>query len=303
MFGRLRGYFHKCDKETLNQYRSVYCGSCYALADKIGTKGRMILSYEFTASVALVMSLRDEEMRETVLRCPLKGIKSRNRIVLEQSWIDDLVKLKMFLMYLKAKDEEDDERGLRRYAAGMFQRIYKFDFDDVKLRLNEVGFDVEHASELVSERNAKKYSWLDESLEISSELFGEIGKAIAGISGKKDYSEDLISLGNSLGRCIDLIDMIEDLSGDLRRNQYNPIVDIYSNGSRNKKAIMQRASEDINYLSDELKCDLSISLNNLKLRRNDELIRGIFGRSIEFAFARALGYKKQECPVMKEARI
>ncbi len=301
MFGRLRGYFHKNDRDSLWLYQSVYCGACNALARRFGSKGRIVLSYEFTAAAALLLSLDGTPPKETTLRCPLKGIGKRNCVVFDQKWMDDLIDLYLCLMHLKASDDLNDERGLKRIPAQIFQKAFKIDHDEIKSKVSEIGFDFELAENLIVERNKNDFEWLDESLEVSAQLFAEIGKSVSHISGRQDMEIELTGLGESLGRCIDLIDMLEDLPADLKRSRYNPLAQIYSNGSRKPAVILENASDDIEYLIKQLSCDLAISLQNLRLKRNQELIKGIFGRSIEFSFFRALGIKKPNFCRMKEA--
>lgn len=301
MFGRLRGYFHKNDRDSLILYQSVYCGACNALADKLGAKGRIILSYEFTAAATLLLALDDETPKETALRCPLKGIGKRNCAVFDQKWVSDLIDLYLCLMHLKASDDLDDERGLKRIPARIFQRTFRIDNEEIKEKMLEINFDYQLANNLVAERNKNDFEWLDESLDASAQLFGEIGKSISHISGRQDMETELTKLGESLGRCIDLIDMLEDLHADLKRNRSNPLAQLYSNGSRKPAVIRKNASDDIDYLVKQLSCDLAISLRNLRLERNQELIKGIYGRSIEFSFFKALGRKKPEYCKMKEA--
>jgi hypothetical protein len=303
MFGRLRGYFHKNDSDSLWLYQSVYCGACNALADKFGAKGRIVLSYEFTAAAALLLSLDDTSPSETPLRCPLKGIGKRNCVVFDQKWISDLIDLYLCLMHLKASDDLDDERGLKRLPAQMFQKAFKIDNDEIKQKMLEINFDFELAKKLVAERNTNDFEWLDESLEASAQLFGEIGKSVSYISGRQDMKTELTKLGENLGRCVDLIDMLEDLPADLKRNRFNPLAHIYANGSRKPTVIRKNASDDIDYLVKQLSCDLAISLQNLELKRNEQLIKGIYGHSIEFSFFKALGKKKPEYCKMKEAAI
>lgn len=300
MFGRLRGYFHKTDRESLSLYQSVYCGTCNALADRIGAKGRVVLSYEITAAAALLLSIDDTPPKETELRCPLKGIGKRSCVVFDQNWMDGLTNLYVCLMHLKATDDLDDERGLKRLPAQLFQKVFQTDRDEIKSRMAEIGFDYQLAESLIADRNKKDFEWLDESLEISARLFGEIGKSISRIAGRQDLESELTSMGESLGRCIDLIDMLEDLRADLKRNRFNPLVQMYANGSKKPAVIINNASDDVEYLIKQLSFDLAISLRNLKLARNQELIRGIFGRSIEFSFFKALGKKKPKACKLKE---
>ena len=82
--------------------------------------------------------------------------------------------------------------------------------------------------------------------------------------------------------------MIEDLDQDLKRGRFNPILEIYRGDSGDSVSILNESKDDLIYLSHELACDLAISLDNLPLKRNHELIRGIYGRSVEYRFSKLL---------------
>jgi hypothetical protein len=294
MFGRLRGYFKKTDRESHDLYRKTYCGACYALDRRFGPKGRLLLSYELVAAFALIGSLMDSEFGLVSNSCPLRGFGKRDRFVFDNSSVNDL--LDLYIIYLKASDDESDEKGLRRILASIFKSAIKKEINGIEKKLIENGFPVTNAKELVTQRNHVKINWLDESLNQSSELIGFFAAYIADRFGFENCKSEIVSLGHNLGRCIDLIDMIEDLHSDLKHHRFNPIVELYRDNSHDSKKLLQIADNDLKYLASELSCDLAISLDNLPLRQNSELVRGIFGRSIEFRFRKILHIEEQcEC--------
>jgi hypothetical protein len=268
MFGRLRGYFKKTDSESLDLYRKAYCGACYALDSRFGPKGRLILSYELVAAFALINSLTDSEVSEVSNTCPLRGFGKRDRFVFDNPPVNDLLDLYLYITYLKASDDESDEKGLRRILASIFKSAIRKEIAGIESKLIENGFPVADAKELVAQRNHVKISWLDESLNQSSELIGHFAAYMADRFGFESCKSEIVSLGHNLGRCIDLIDMIEDLHSDLKNHRFNPIVEIYSDNSRDSKKLLQLADSDLRYLASELACDLAISLDSLPLRRN-----------------------------------
>lgn len=296
MFGRLRGYFKKNDSESYDLYRKTYCGACYALDRRFGPKGRLLLSYELVAAFALIGSLTYSEFVLVSNSCPLRGFGKRDRFDFNNPSVNDLLDLYLFIIYLKASDDESDEKGLRRILASIFKSAIRKEIIGIESKLIENGFPVENAKELVAQRNQVKISWLDESLNQSSELIGFFAAYVADRFGFESCKPEIVSLGHNLGRCIDLIDMIEDLHSDLKNHRFNPIAEIYLDNSRDSRKLLQLADRDLRYLASELSCDLAISLDNLPLRRNNELVRGIFGRSIEFRFSKLLKLEKScEC--------
>lgn len=299
MFGRLRGYFKKTDSESLDLYRETYCGACYALDNRFGPKGRLILSYELVSAFALIGSLIDSEFSQVSNSCPLRGLGKRDRFAFDNSPVSDLLDLYLYITYLKASDDESDEKGLRRILASIFKSAIRKEIDGIETKLTENGFPVENAKELVAQRNNVKINWLDESLNQSSELIGLFASYIADRFGFENCKSEITDLGHNLGRCIDLIDMIEDLHVDLKNHRFNPIAEIYSNNSHDSKKLMQLADSDLRYLASELACDLAISLDSLPMKRNHELVRGIFGRSIEFRFSKLLKLERS-CQCKRE---
>lgn len=301
MFGRLKGYYPKEDTETRSMYRSVYCGACYALYSEIGLKGRFLLSYENAAAFALASALIESEPSSTNLRCPLAGFGKKERYVFDFDWVPYIVDLNLYFLWLKSIDDKNDEKGYKRLCASILNRTLKSEIENVKSRLKESGFPVDDAHQAVLERNKMDFSYLDESLAISGHLFGMVGSYVAELFKRDDQKHLLSSAGAVLGKCLDLIDMIEDIRDDITHNRFNPIVEIYSNGNMDHNEILHKAENDIVYLARELCCDLAIHLDSMHVKRNLELIRGIFGRSIERCFMEAFS-KSAKCNQKCELR-
>jgi hypothetical protein len=303
MFGRLKGYYLKNDSESRSTYRSIYCGTCLALHDHLGAKGRLLLTYEIVAAFSMLTSLLDENPQSTRLNCPLSGFGARDRHIFNQEWVRNLLDFYLLIIRLKALDDIDDESQSRRLLSKVFMKSFQKEISKAIERISATGLSIENMEILVRSRNSADFKYLDESLETSALLFGQIGQNIVQIAGFQNLSDDFSRLGSTLGRCLDLIDMIEDLPGDIRKNRFNPLKVLYSeNGKSDSRHILDNAHNDITYLAGELSCDLAIDLKAIPFKRNENLIKGIFGRSIEKGFADALNLKKQSCPRLEESR-
>jgi len=300
MFGRLKGYFPHNDIDSRELYRSIYCGSCFTLNNSLGLFGRVLLSHELAAAFTLISALSKNKFPSVSFFCPFTGIKSRKRVDFDKESSRRIIDLYLFLLGLKLEDNLQDERYIRRIIAGCGKGMIFRAFRDSESRLKENEFPVEKVKSIILSSNSNRVSNIDEIICLSGNLFGLVAGEIARIINRQDINNEIIAFGESVGRVIALVDMLDDLSSDLKLKRPNPIAFIYGKNSNDVREILRNASDDLFYLTNEYLCDISIFLSSLKPFRYEELLRGVFGRSMERALLKHFGNKSQDGIVCEE---
>jgi hypothetical protein len=285
MFGRLKGYLAKSDSISRELYRSIYCGTCYALGENLGLFGHFLLSNEMVAAFALTSELSDAEQNHVSLLCPFAGIKPRKRIDFDKNISRRIVDIYLLLLDMKLDDDIHDERGYRKLVAQYEKKIFTGKALDARTRLASNGFPVDEFRQLISSDTNCDFKSLDDATYQTGRIFGSIAMEIGLISNRVDIIDELKSFGSAVGQVLTLIDMLDDLPSDMKLGRHNPIARIYGKHSNNASEILRNARDDILYLAREYLCDIAFCLSALKPVRHEELLRGIFGRSIEKALS------------------
>lgn len=291
MFGRLKAYFPQDDTQSRDLYRLIYCGSCYALSNSLGFLGRLFLSYELVASFALHFILYHDEIPTVRFYCPFGGIKSRKRFDFDRIKSGQIVDLYLLVLGLKFDDNMEDERYHRKLFSRAGKFIIKNALEESESRLIKSGFPLDSLKSVVLTNGYEIKNPLEDMIWLCGEFFGIIGREIARISNRTDSIEEVSELGRSVGRLIALCDVLDDLSSDLAYTRFNPLIEMYRRAGDDSRAILSNAKDDILYLAEQYLCDLSICLSSLNEIRYPELLKGIFGRSLERGLSKHIKHK------------
>lgn len=194
-------------------YHSYYCGLCKCLKEKYGRCGQMTLSFDMTFLIVLLTGLYEPETEIETVNCiahPLEKHTARTNELTEYAAAVNLI-----LSYYKCKDDWEDERSRKGYAAAKF----------LAPKMKEIQNLYPKKTALISE-NLKKLSELEKknekSLDLMAGLFGEI-MAEFFVYRHDEWEDSLRKMGFFLGKFIYLMDAYEDVEKDIKNGNYNPL--------------------------------------------------------------------------------
>ncbi|MBQ7636263.1 MAG: hypothetical protein IJS80_03045 [Lachnospiraceae bacterium] len=214
MFGYVNINKNELKIKDFNKYRAYYCGVCYSLRKRLGTMGRLSLSFDMTFLALLLDGLYDLDSVTEMKRCAPHMIKAHESMAgdactysadmnillaydnLEDKWYDSKnVGAKTSALYLKRK---------RDRIAMLYPRQAKAVKDYID-KLHEV------------EKNREK--GIETAAGLTGEMLGEI------YAFKDDeWADTLRKLGFFIGKFIYFADAYEDFEKDKKSGQYNPFV-------------------------------------------------------------------------------
>ena len=254
-------------------YSAYYCGICKAIKRRHGEIPRLVLSYDSVLLAMILSAVYDLEKEENysvgptvkLERCIIHPVKKR-AIVYNDAAIDYAADMLVALAYYKFKDDWTDEKkvlgvlgmvafsNLHRKITGMYPETCGI-----------INKSIVKLSELEKENC--------QSMDEAAEPFAKLMKAIfSGAPLKSDSVNEadlkllLGEIGYNVGKWVYLIDAVDDLEKDLKKNQYNSLKGI---------------KDDENYKSRvefSLICTLenaSLALKKLGLEKNKGIIENI----------------------------
>lgn len=216
MFGYVMANRDALSPEQLERFTACYCGLCRALKEDYGLTGRMTLTYDMAFLTMLLSSLYEPEQICGEARCLVHPCKKRPYAV--SSITHYAAAMNFALAYHKFIDNWNDDKNIlalsgaklmeRRYAK--IEKLYPRQCAAIRSCLEQLA-QLEKESCAVIDRPANAFG----------ALLGEI------FVMKEDiWADTLRPMGAALGRFIYVMDAWDDLPGDLKRKNYNPLADM-----------------------------------------------------------------------------
>ena len=211
----------------------------------------MTLSYDMTLFVLVRLALTGEKPTFKRRRC--LAHPTRKRPMAEPC--DELAFCAFssaILAHYKVKDDQRDERGLKRTAAtAVSPFIASMRRRAIKKGYGEMDSGVYRAMKSLSEMEASRAPSVDEP----ATLFGELmGKLLAhGLEGKD--AKLAYTVGLHVGRWVYILDAADDYAEDVKYRRYNPLACLY--GDPTMTELTERKRE-------ELKIALLVELSELE---------------------------------------
>ncbi len=218
MFGYIKAHAPELKVKEQEAYRAVYCGLCMQMKRDYGQLIRMTLSYDFAFLAILCMAVRGDPVSFTRERCLVHPLKKRN-ICRENDSLSLAASMAVILLYHKLLDNLQDGDVGEKAACMAALPLAKRAYQKAAARLPELA----KLTELQMQEQAKLEKEHCPSPDRAAEPTAKILEALLG-----DLSDDeaqklvLRRMGYLLGRWVYLIDALDDLEEDSRKDNYNP---------------------------------------------------------------------------------
>jgi len=214
LFGYVSPVLSAFSEEQKERYHAAYCGLCHALKARAGEARRLALSNDMTFLSLLLSSLYEPKTEQKRSRCAVHPLKAHDYLVSEMT--DYAADMNLLLFYYKCLDQKMDDRTLAGKAG---EKTFR-------KSLSRLERDWPRQSLAVAE--ALGQLWAEEKKEnpnpdLLCNLSGRMLGAVFVPRPDDLWAGELYAVGEGLGRFIYWMDAVEDLSGDLKRNRFNPL--------------------------------------------------------------------------------
>lgn len=214
MFGYVIADGERMTEAEKNTYRACYCGLCRSLKKRCGAFGTLALSYDLVFPALLLMSLYGQTPDTRSVRCLPHPVKKHDCFTHEI--IDYCADMNIALMYYKFMDDWEDDRNLLKKAeAGLIRKHV----EGVKKRYPRPCGVIEKCLKDLNDMEKADVLSPDRTAACFGALMGEI------FVWKQDEKAPMLwEMGNRLGQFVYLCDAALDLSDDIKKKRYNPLI-------------------------------------------------------------------------------
>ena len=214
MFGYVRPNEEALSKAQRQRFREVYCGVCHALKDRVGSGGRLILSFDAAFLALTLCALYEPEEEAKRGKCPSHPLKSHAYVA--NGIVSYAADVNVILSYYSALDaKQDGDSRVRRMAEGRLKQA----FQAACARCPEKAENIRNA---LSDLYALEKSGSGD-VDALAGCFGRVvGECFA--YTRDIWENDLYRMGQDLGRFIYIMDAWDDVRKDSRRGRFNPFL-------------------------------------------------------------------------------
>ena len=214
MFGYVMINRKTLTKEDNIRYQCLYCGLCKRLDALHGTTGRMILSYDMTFLSTLLASLYHETESTGTQKCAMHPFRSHMYSYFPAT--DYAADLSVVLSYYKCLDDWKDEHS---FFARRRSRV-------LQKHADAVSADWPRQCAAIADGIAD-LALMEQHNEMNPDLPANRFGVLMGelfVRENDEHAAALRRFGAALGRFIYLMDAVNDLRQDIKKERYNPLV-------------------------------------------------------------------------------
>lgn len=218
MFGYVKVNKPEMKVKEYETYRGLYCSLCKALGREYGISARLMLSYDITFLVIVLLATKEILPTFKKGRCPFNPSKRCNYCQNGKEEFSFAAAVTVLLFYYKLLDSISDSSFFKRLFCYI---IYPYAFFKRKKALKKYAeLDLEIAKAM--EKQAKTEKTQTDSFDLSAHNSADmLGKIFAW--GNED-NLSLYKFGYFIGRWVYLTDAADDIEGDLKSGNYNVFI-------------------------------------------------------------------------------
>lgn len=218
MFGYVLTNKSELKIREFEQYRAYYCGFCKVLKRNYGISGQITLSYDMTFLIMLLTGLYEPNCIKSECKCVAHPFKKQKCIINE--FTQYAADMNIILTYYKELDDWEDEKKITgRILSNVFKKKIHKNSNQYEVKIEKIH------SYLKELRNYENVN--EKNIDIVSGTFGKIMSIV--FTPKEDEWKELLSkVGFYLGKFVYIMDAYDDVEKDVKKNNYNPFSDIYT---------------------------------------------------------------------------
>ena len=221
MLGFIKIYKPELRVKEYDMYKAAYCTLCKRLGKRYGFFTRFTLSYDFTFLALLRMSLSDSVGSIEKGRCCCNPLKSCNYCDGCDDELDFAAAASIIMVYYHMLDNVCDEKGIKK----LVYRILSSFFSSAHRKAATQYPELENAvKRYVTAQNTLEQNGITDLDAAATPTADVLSELFSMCSDKEGDKRALNRLGFCLGRFIYIADALADLSDDVKRGRYNPLI-------------------------------------------------------------------------------
>ncbi len=263
MFGYVLPRKDKLSEAEFEQYRAAYCGLCRSLKLHYGFRARFLVNYDMTFLYFLLRGKNHEQPLRCF--CPARIFCKKNCLPDDEA-MHYAADMSVLLSYWKLRDAKSDGGFFKRIAASVGLWFYRKPYRKAAKR--------HEAENAVFETQLQTLQCLETqectSLDRPADTFARLLGACASFVSEEKTHRIVELLLYHVGRYLYLVDALEDLPSDEKKESYNPL--------RYRYALEdgQLSEQDKLQFVDTVEASISLAASALELlETKDEILTNI----------------------------
>lgn len=291
MFGYIRTDVPEMRVRENEYYRAVYCGLCRAQGKCTGQCSRFTLNYDMVFLALLRLAVQGRQVEIKRGRCIAHPFRKR-AYVAHCEPLAYCAYVAAILTHGKIADDLVDERGLKRLKARMAKPLTSHMRKKALKKYSELDKRVVEGLGKLSEIERQNLS----SVDIPADAFGDILADILSFGLEGNDEKIMRNIGRHVGRWIYIVDAVDDLDEDIKKNRFNAFERLYNGEIPERERESVANSLRLELLAAEPAFDL-IDYNGLD--DIEAIIGNIIYLGMPRAAEKALGLGGCDCKVKK----
>lgn len=239
MFGYVRIFkpqMRVCEYDT---YKAFYCGLCKKIKKEYGFTATLTLSYDFAFLSLMNSAVNDYCASAHKCRCIAHPIKKTICVSCDDG-LGYPAAAAEILIYHKLRDDVADKGFFKKLAARVMLLFLKKGYKKARALYPELA----ECIELQMQEQKRVENIKDCKIDLAAEPSAKMMEAIAdNITENESEKRILRRFGYFLGRYIYICDAYDDLSDDIKKNNFNPIINEFSLTHHPDKTELEKIKE------------------------------------------------------------
>lgn len=215
MFGYVLPRKDKLSEEQQKRYRAAYCGLCRSLKLNYGFRARFLVNYDMTFLYFLLQGTEQKQPQRCL--CPARPFCRKDCLPADER-MNYAADLSVLLSYWKLLDARRDGGFFHAAAAQMGLWLYRKSYQKAVSRRKETDHVFGRELSRLQKLEEEKCS----SIDRTADAFASLLKACAMAEGEAALRTQELLLYH-VGRYLYLVDALEDLPEDIKKDRYNPL--------------------------------------------------------------------------------
>ena len=215
MYGYIRPDKGELRVREYELFRAVYCGLCETLRQRYGFLTRFVVNYDMTF---LAMVLLSSDAGTAMHRCPVHPLQKRPCVHNSEA-LEAAADYSIILAWWNLQDNRRDEKAVKALAAGTGAAAMKKAYEKAAAARPAFAANTKQCLEELNRLEKENCPSLDRAADCFARILAFAAEEFEDGEQRRIRHE----LFYHIGRCVYLLDAVDDLAEDIRENNYNPL--------------------------------------------------------------------------------
>jgi hypothetical protein len=194
-------------------YHSFYCGICLTIKSKFGQVARLATGYDMTFLAILLSDINCQQTDFRVCKC-LGNPFCKRTVVDTNPLLEKIADISIILAYHKSRDDIMDKSKLKGHVVEvLFKKPYRI----AKENSYELDSLIDSSLKDLNSLEKQEQPTLDRLAHPFANMLKQVSTLLCG----QNSSDNLQQLCYNIGKFVYLIDALDDLDQDIKKNTFN----------------------------------------------------------------------------------